>query len=163
MAVISSQKDPEALTFTIVAEFDAGVEQVWQLWADPRKLERWWGPPTWPATFDRFDFTVGGAVRYHMTGPEGEKAGGWWTITAIDAPHRLAFDDGFADEHGEPVDPEDRTHGVVTIEPYGDRTRMTVKSTFRSLEQMERMAAMGMEEGMRLAMGQMDGLLEKVH
>jgi len=159
VTVISTQKDPKTLTFTLVAEFDADVERVWQLWADPRKLERWWGPPTWPSTFDRYEFEVGGAVRYHMTGPDGEKARGWWTITAIEAPHRLAFDDGFADESGEPVDPKDLTHGVVVIEPYGDRTRMTVTSTFLSLEQMEQMAAMGMEEGLRLAMGQMDAVL----
>jgi hypothetical protein len=30
----------------LVAEFDAPIERVWQLWADPRQLERWWGPPT---------------------------------------------------------------------------------------------------------------------
>ena len=40
-----------------------------------------------------------------MTGPDGEKARGWWQITAIDAPTRLEFDDGFADDSGEPVTP----------------------------------------------------------
>ncbi len=46
MTVISSHKDPEALTLTIVAEFNAGAERLWQVWEDPRQLERWWGPPT---------------------------------------------------------------------------------------------------------------------
>ncbi|BCL15353.1 SRPBCC family protein [Micromonospora sagamiensis] len=163
MPVISAQKDPEALSLTFVAEFDADAERVWQLWADPRQLERWWGPPGWPATFVRHEFVVGGASRYHMTGPEGEKAHGWWTITAIDAPHQLEFDDGFAGEDGEPVDPADRTHAVVTLEQVGDRTRMTTVSTFRSREQLEKMAAMGMEEGMRQAMGQIDALLAEGH
>jgi hypothetical protein len=31
-------------------------------------------------------------------------------------PHRLEFDDGFADEDGEPLAPEDVTHTVVTID-----------------------------------------------
>ncbi|MEU4163239.1 SRPBCC domain-containing protein [Actinoplanes sp. NPDC026670] len=159
MTVISTQKDVSALTLTFVAEFAAPAERVWQVWADPRKLERWWGPPTWPATFDTFEFKPGGAVRYHMTGPDGTKARGWWVITDIDEPHRLEFDDGFADDQGEPADPEDITHGVVTLEPAGDGTRMTTVTTFRSAEQLERMAAMGMEEGMRLAMGQIDVLL----
>ncbi|GIF36710.1 SRPBCC family protein [Actinoplanes xinjiangensis] len=159
MTVISSTKDVSALTLTFVAEFAAPVEQVWQVWADPRKLERWWGPPTWPATVDRFEFKPGGAVRYHMTGPDGTKARAWWVITDIEEPHRLEFDDGFADDQGEPVDPEDITHGVVTLEAMDGGTRMTTVSTFRSAEQLERMAAMGMEEGMRLAMGQIDDLL----
>ena len=50
MTVINVQKDPEHLTFSITAEFDVPVERVWQLWSDPRQLERWWGPPTYPST-----------------------------------------------------------------------------------------------------------------
>ena len=74
MTVISSHKNAEALSFTVVAEFDAGVERVWQVWEDPRKLERWWGPPTWPATFESHDFVSGGKASYYMTGPDGEKS-----------------------------------------------------------------------------------------
>ncbi|MEU4557958.1 SRPBCC domain-containing protein [Actinoplanes sp. NPDC023936] len=159
MPVISSTKDVDTLTMTFVAEFEATVEKVWEVWADPRKLERWWGPPTWPATFERYEFEPGGQARYYMTGPDGTKARGWWTITAIEAPHRLEFDDGFADENSEPVDPKDATHGTVTIEAAGGRTRMTTVSTFTSAEQLERMAEMGMEEGMREAQSQIDKLL----
>ena len=53
MTVTAVRKDPEALTMTLDAEFDASPERVWQLWADPRQLERWWGPPTYPATVHR--------------------------------------------------------------------------------------------------------------
>ncbi|MEJ3749177.1 SRPBCC domain-containing protein [Actinomycetes bacterium KLBMP 9797] len=159
MTVISTHKDEAALTLTFVAEFDAGVERVWQLWQDPRQLERWWGPPTWPATFERHDFAVGGQSRYYMTGPDGEKGRGWWTITAIEAPHRLEFDDGFAGDDGEPLDPADATHSVVTIEAAGAGTRMTVVGKFASTAQMEQLVAMGMEEGMRQALGQIDALL----
>ena len=88
MTVISSTKNPEALSFILVAEFDADVKRVWQIWEDPRQLERWWGPPTWPATFSQYEFTPGGEASYYMTGPEGEKAGGWWRITDIQAPNQ---------------------------------------------------------------------------
>ena len=50
MSVTSVQKDTDNLTMTITAEFDAPVDRVWQLWENPRQLERWWGPPTYPAT-----------------------------------------------------------------------------------------------------------------
>ena len=76
MTLVTSSKDLQALTMVVVAEFDASTEQVWQLWADPRKLERWWGPPDWPATFTRHDLSSGGESRYHMTGPDGEQPGG---------------------------------------------------------------------------------------
>jgi uncharacterized protein YndB with AHSA1/START domain len=162
MTVLSSDKDVEALTLTIVSEFDASAERVWQLWEDPRQLERWWGPPTWPATFDQHDFEVGGKSAYYMTGPEGDKARGWWEITGIDAPHRFEFDDGFADDDGKPVDDLGITHAVVTIESAGEKTRMTVRSTFDTTEQLEKMIQMGMEEGMREALGQIDAILSGV-
>lgn len=159
MTVISSVKNLEALSLTLVAEFDAGVERVWQVWEDPRQLERWWGPPTWPATFEQHDFVPGGEVSYYMTGPDGEKSRGWWRITAIQAPHRLEFDDGFADENGNPVPAMGTTHGVMTLEAIGGRTRMTLRSAFESEEQMEKMLAMGMEEGLSGAAGQIDAIL----
>ena len=56
MPVMSVTTDPTAFTMKFVAEFDATLERVWQLWEDPRQLERWWGPPTYPATVIEYDF-----------------------------------------------------------------------------------------------------------
>jgi uncharacterized protein YndB with AHSA1/START domain len=159
MPVISSTKNPDALTLTIVAEFDASVGRVWQLWEDARQLERWWGPPTWPATFEKHDFTVGGQSHYYMTGPDGEKAAGWWTITAIDAPHRFEYDDGFSDDDGTPDPSRPTMHGVMTLDDVGGKTRMTTVTEFASTEQLEQMLAMDMEEGMVEAIGQIDAVL----
>jgi len=159
MTVINVQTDVEELTLTLVAEFDASPERLWQIWADARQLERWWGPPSWPASFERHEFVAGGQSRYHMTGPEGQKARGWWRLTAIDPPHRLELDDGFADDAGEPLDPADAVHMVVTIEAAGDRTRMTTVTRFTDATQLQRMLDMGMEQGIREAAGQIDELL----
>ena len=159
MTVTAVRKDANALTMTLDAEFDASPERVWQLWADPRQLERWWGPPGYPATFTKHDLAPGSRVEYHMTTPEGEKPRGWWKFTAIDAPRKLEFDDGFADESGAPVDAMGSAHATVTLEDAGGRTRMTIMSTFESEEQMEEMVKMGMEEGMKEALGQVDAIL----
>jgi uncharacterized protein YndB with AHSA1/START domain len=102
MSFISVEKDFEALSLVLVAGFDAPIERVWQLWADPRQLERWWGPPSHPAAVEKHDLTVGGGVTYVMTGPEGERSRGWWRVTAVDPPRSLAFTDGFADQDGTP-------------------------------------------------------------
>ena len=159
MTIVSSTQDREALTFVIVAEFAAPPSRVWQLWADPRQLERWWGPPTWPATFEEHDFVAGGRSRYYMTGPEGEKARGWWRLLALDEPSSLEFEDGFADDSGAP-NPELPTIRVrVEFEATAAGTRMTVTSRFATAEQMEQVVQMGMVEGMTEAMGQIDELL----
>jgi uncharacterized protein YndB with AHSA1/START domain len=159
MTVISTKKDEVNLTLVIVAEFDAGPDRVWQVWEDPRKLERWWGPPTFPATFTRHDFVVGGESRYHMTGPAGETPHGWWRIDAIDKPNRLEFANGLAGDDGEPVPGVEPMSGYVIFEEVDGATRMTAVTQFTDVEQMETMLGMGMEEGMTQAVGQIDSLL----
>lgn len=159
MTVVQVEKNAEALTMAFVAEFDAPQERVWRLWSDPRQLERWWGPPTWPATFVRHEFEVGGIASYYMTGPDGERMHGWWEITALQAPERIEFLDGFADEEGNRSTEIDPTKGVVTLEDASGRTRMSIVTSFTSAEQLDEMVKMGMEEGMQLALGQIDGIL----
>jgi len=160
MTVTAVRKDTAALSMTISAEFDASPERVWQLWADPRQLERWWGPPTWPATFTRHDLAPGSRVDYHMTGPDGEESHGYWDIVETDPPRRLVFRDGFAHPDGTPNEAMPQNEARVTIEPAGGgRTRMSIESIFPSTEAMEQVLALGMEEGMTLALGQVDAIL----
>lgn len=160
MTVTSVRKDPETLTMTITAAFDASIERVWQLWENPRRLERWWGPPTYPATVVDHDLTPGGRVTYYMTGPEGDKHRGWWRILVVEAPHHLEFEDGFADDTGN-VDPgmPTMTARVDLREQPNGGTEMTMESVFPSPEAMEQLIAMGMEEGATSAIAQIDELL----
>jgi uncharacterized protein YndB with AHSA1/START domain len=160
MTITAVSKDPEALTMTLTAEFDAPPERVWQLWADPRQLERWWGPPTYPATFTKHDLEPGSRVEYHMTGPEGDQPRGYWDVLETDPPHRLVYRDGFANDDGTPNEALPRNEGRVTIEEIaGGRTRMSIESIFPSAEAMEQVLAMGMEEGLKQAVGQIDAIL----
>jgi uncharacterized protein YndB with AHSA1/START domain len=160
MTVTAVQKDPEALTMTLSAELEASPERVWQLWADPRQLERWWGPPTYPATFTKHDLAPGSRVEYHMTGPEGDKPRAYWDVLETDPPHRLVVRDGFANDDGTPNDALPRNEIRVTIEQAGEgRSRMSIESRFPSREAMEQLVAMGMEEGLTEAVGQIDAIL----
>jgi uncharacterized protein YndB with AHSA1/START domain len=160
MTVTAVRKDPDTLSMTVDAEFDAPPERVWQLWADPRQLERWWGPPTYPATVTAHDLVPGSRVEYHMTGPEGDQPRGFWDVIEADAPNRLVFRDGFANDDGTPNDGLPRNEARVTIQPIGDgRTRMSIESRFPSTEAMEQVLAMGMEQGLTQAVAQIDAIL----
>jgi uncharacterized protein YndB with AHSA1/START domain len=160
MTVISARKDPTAMTLTIYAEFEASVERVWQLWQDPRQLERWWGPPTYPATFVDHDLRVEGMMSYFMTGPEGDQPRGWWRVLSIDAPRGLEFLNGFADDNGDPnPDMPTMILRVRIDELSSGRTGMTVETTFPTPQAMEQIMSMGMEEGMTEALSQIDAIL----
>ena len=159
MPVIDTTRDLDALQLILTAEYDAPVERCWQLWADPRQLERWWGPPTYPATFVTHDLTPGAVCAYFMTGPEGDQPHGWWRVLVVDPPHSLEVEDGFGEE---PDDTGDLPVGRMRVEfteRDGGGTRMTVTSTHASRAEMEQVLEMGQEEGMREAAGQIDGIL----
>jgi uncharacterized protein YndB with AHSA1/START domain len=160
MTVTAVRKDPAALTMTVDAEFDAPADRVWELWADPRQLERWWGPPTYPATVTAHDLKPGGRVEYHMTGPEGDTPRAYWDVREVNPPHSLFVTDGFANEDGSPNAEMPANQFRVSIEEIAaGRTRMSIVSTFPSTEAMEQLLAMGMEQGLTEAVGQIDAIL----
>jgi uncharacterized protein YndB with AHSA1/START domain len=159
MSVTSVEKNLDSLTITLVADFDAPIERVWQLWADPRKLERWWGPPSYPATVEKYDLTPGGDVTYVMTGPDGDQPRGWWRVTSVNPPKSLEFTDGFANEDGTPNADMPITRVQMQLTEHGGGTRMELRSVFESREQMEQLVSMGVVEGLQQAVGQMDALL----
>jgi uncharacterized protein YndB with AHSA1/START domain len=160
MTGTSIRKDPESLTMTITTELDATVERAWQLWADPRQLERWWGPPTYPATVVDHELAPGGRVTYFMTGPDGDKSHGWWEVLAVEPPNRLELKDGFADAEGTPNEALPTTTSVVTLtERDGGGTLMAIETRFPSVQAMEQLVSMGLEEGISAALGQIPEIL----
>ncbi|UNX56124.1 SRPBCC domain-containing protein [Georgenia sp. TF02-10] len=159
MSVTDVRKDYDNLTLTLVADLAAPAERVWQLWADPRQLERWWGPPTHPATVEEHDLTPGGAVTYFMTGPEGERYRGWWQVKKVDPPRFLEFVDGFADQDGTPSADLPTTTTRVELTTHEGGTRMELRSVYDSREQMDQVLSMGAAEGLQEAVGQMDALV----
>jgi uncharacterized protein YndB with AHSA1/START domain len=160
MPIVRVDKNPDGHTLTVVAEYDALVERVWQLYADPRQLERFWGPPTWPATVLGHDLRPGGRVTYFMSGPDGEKSAGYWDVLEVEAPTRFLVEDGFTDETGQPNASMPTTRMELTLaERPGGGTTMNVVSTFVSTDAMQQLLDMGMEQGMHEAMGQIDTIL----
>jgi uncharacterized protein YndB with AHSA1/START domain len=160
MPVTNISKNIDDLTLTITAEFAAPVERVWQIYADPRQLERIWGPPEYPATVVEHALTPGGTVTYFMTGPEGEKYGGYWRVTAVDEPRSFSFEDGFADDELKPAGDMPVAHSVYTFEAVGDGgTRVTYVSRYETAEGLQQVLEMGVEEGSTQAINQIDALL----
>ena len=154
MPLTSVTKDAAKLTLTVVGDFPVSQQRLWDAYADPRQLERFWGPPTWPATFTCHDFKVGGRAEYFMTGPNGEKWHGSWKFTAVNPISSFEAHDG-EDNAEDPNMPASMKFAFETT-PTG--SRMTCVTQFSSLEAMEQ-SATGMEEGLRAAMPQLDAVL----
>ena len=160
MPITSVSKDPEALTMTIVADFPAKLQRLWDAYADPRQLEKFWGPPTYPATFTRHDMFVGGRSAYTMVGPEGDISRGYWEFLDVKAPHSFEVRDGFCRPDGTPNTDMPSMRMTFEFEATNSGSRLTTTTFFNSVDELEQLLNMGMEEGTRLAMGQIDAVLE---
>ncbi|RVW07545.1 SRPBCC domain-containing protein [Prescottella agglutinans] len=159
MPVTDVKHDLETRTLTITAEFAAPVERIWQVYADPRQLEKVWGPPECPATVVDHELAPGGRVTYYMTGPGGEKFAGYWEVSAVDEPRSFSFADGFADEDFNPNPELPVSKNVYTFTEHDGGTRATYTSTFESAEALQKVLDMGVTEGATSAINQIDELL----
>lgn len=160
MPVISVTPDPDALTLTVVAEFAATTARVWDAYADPRQLERFWGPPGWPARFSAHDLRPGGRSAYVMTGPDGATSPGLWEFVEVTPGHSFEFVNLFANDDGTPNLDMPTTLMHFTFEALGaDRSRVTTTTRFASLADLEQLIGLGMAEGIEAAMGQIDDTL----
>ena len=97
-----------------------------------------------------------------MTGPAGEQPHGYWDVVDVEPPNRLTVRDGFADAEGTPSAEMPTTTVSVTLAERDGGTRMQLSSRFASREGMEQLLGMGMEEGLRASVGQMDDVLAAV-
>ncbi|WNM24322.1 SRPBCC family protein [Demequina capsici] len=160
MPITNVEKDLDALTMTITAEFPVPVSRLWGAFDDPRQLEQFWGPPGWPARFTRHDMAVGGRSHYTMTGPEGESSSGYWEFTRIEPGKTIELVDGFATDDGEPNPQMPTMRMSMVFEPTDAGSRFVSTTWFNSLDELNQLLEMGMEQGTLMAMGQMDRVLE---
>jgi uncharacterized protein YndB with AHSA1/START domain len=154
MPLTSVTKDAAQLTLTVVGDYSVPQQRLWDAFADPRQLERFWGPPAWPATFTRHDFAVGGRAEYFLTGPNGERWSGSWKFTAVNPISSFEAHDG--DDNAEDENMPAAMTFTFDTTPTG--SRMTIVTRFSSVEAMEQTIP-GMEQGLRAAMPQLDTVL----
>jgi uncharacterized protein YndB with AHSA1/START domain len=123
--------------------FDAPRELVWQVVTDPRRMTNWWGPHGYTTTVVEMDVRPGGHWRFiqHTTGGEDVPFKGEYL--EVVPPERLVqtfiFDvPGFDDKP---------SYDTMTLEDLGGRTKMTARSRFPSVEDLQGALAMGMTGG----------------
>ena len=154
MPLTSVTKDAATLTLTVVGDYPVPQQRLWDAFADPRQLERFWGPPAFPATFTRHDFKVGGRAEYFLSLPEGQTWNGSWKFTAVNPISSFEAHDG-----EDNAEDENMPAGMTfTFETTPTGSRMTIVTQFSSIEAMEQTIP-GMEEGLRAAMPQLDAVL----
>jgi uncharacterized protein YndB with AHSA1/START domain len=91
--------------FFITRTFDAGIEQVYEMWSNPEPLGAWLPPTGSTMRFLRAELHVGGTSFYAMTRPDGGTMYGLIKYIALEKPHRIAYTQQFCDEHQRVIRP----------------------------------------------------------
>jgi len=122
----------------IERSFDAPVELIWQMWADPEHFKAWYGPMGASIPVANMDVRVGGKrhICMEMETPNGPMQ--MWFVgefTAVDPHSKLSYTDAMSDADGNVMSPEsmgmpadhpESTEVVVELEEADGGTKMTM-------------------------------------
>lgn len=148
----------EAPDFILSRIFDAPRRLLWQCWTDPTHLSRWWGPEGFTSPLCEIDLKPGGAFRLVIRSPDGQDYPMRGIFREILPLERIVKEDDVS-EHSEQwhdlVDPDRKGQGkrpipmltTVTFEDAAQGTRVTVKTSFPSLQLRDNFVKAGMKEG----------------
>lgn len=146
-------------SLTITIDLPADLNTAWNLWADPRLLERWWGPPEHPCTFTTHEFYANGSATYYMDSPSGQRFHGWWRVIEVQPQECIQLIDGFGESYDNPAQEMPISTTTVAFIEGGNATRILLTSTYESPEELQRALDLGMEEGFITAIAQIDELI----
>jgi uncharacterized protein YndB with AHSA1/START domain len=117
----------------ITRVFDAPRDLVYKAWTDPKHVAQWWGPIGFTNTIHEMDVRPGGVWRLMMHGLDGVDYPNKIAFIEVMKPERLVYTHG-GDEGGDPV----QFHVTVTFDEQGGKTRLTMRSLFKSAAERDR-------------------------
>lgn len=123
---MSAGKKPNEIS--IVREYDAPVEAVWEAWTDPSQVAQWWGPRGFTITTHSKDLRPGGHWIYTMHGPDGTDWENRTTYFEVEKHSKLVYDHGANEQQG----PLFRV--TVNFLNLGERTRMEMTMALETPE-----------------------------
>jgi len=130
MGMEQSTTDREIIISRLI---NAPRELVFEAWTEKEHLEKWWGPNGFTTTSSEFDFRPGGVWFHTMHGPDGTDFPNEVYYEKIVKPECIEYEHGGGDEEG--VN-DAAFHVTVTFEEEDGKTRVTMKSLFRTAKQL---------------------------
>ena len=152
--------DKQAKTVSIIKEFAAGLDLVWDAYTRAELLDQWWAPKPWMSRTKVLDFRVGGRRFYAMVSPEGDERWAVQKYTSITPKTNFKFFNAFADKDENPELPG--SDWDLNFSEQDGTTKVSVSIYNESLERMERMIEMGFKEGTMMQLKNLEELLKSL-
>ncbi len=141
----------------IEREFDTPRDFVFRAFTDKQAIAHWWGPARLTTIVGAMDVRVGGSWRYIQEDPAGQRFVFSGTYTEIEPPERLVstFEyDGM---------PDNVVLQILNLSEHNHKTHLTQILRYRTLEDLDRMYATGLEDGAKESMERLAVYLTHAH
>jgi uncharacterized protein YndB with AHSA1/START domain len=151
--------DKDKHTLTVIREFAAKRQLVWDCHTRSEFLDRWFAPKPLTTKTRHMDFRAGGYWHYAMITPEGQQFWSRLDYQTIDPIDGYTAMDGFSDEAGK-INPDlPRSNLDVTFADEGARTLVTTVVLYGSSDDLQKAIDMGMKDGIASTLERLDELL----
>jgi uncharacterized protein YndB with AHSA1/START domain len=151
--ILTDTSDREMVLTRVV---DAPREIVWKAWTDPEQIVKWWGPNGFSNTLYEMDVKPGGVWRHMMHGPDGTDYTNKVVYLEVVKPEKLVYSHG-DDKEGSAC----QFHVTVTFEEIDQKTKVTLRMLFESIEEHDKTVNFGAIEGGNQTLGRLAEYLEK--
>ncbi|WP_283139008.1 SRPBCC family protein [Rhizohabitans arisaemae] len=163
MSAVYTDKNSQRLTASFGSHLWHEADRIWNLWANPRKLERWWVPNN-GVVVERHDLTPGGNVAYTVHTPDGKVRRGAWRVVSAVHQKSLVYIDGHANAEGTldtslPTVTYYLDLVVISTSASYPQSRVTVHAVFDSAAQMQKALDTNYYENLRKLGEQMVSVL----
>ncbi|MBC8032981.1 MAG: SRPBCC domain-containing protein [Chitinophagaceae bacterium] len=152
-------KDASNKKLLVVREFDATPEEVWNAWTQSELLDQWWAPKPWKAKTKTMDFREGGLWLYAMVGPDGDAQYCRVDFETVDIYKTFTSIDAFCDENGVENTDFPKMHWKNEFIKTSTGTRVMIELSFDDEAGLEKVVAMGFNDGFTAALANLDELL----
>jgi uncharacterized protein YndB with AHSA1/START domain len=145
---------------TIVKEFDAPRDLVWDAYTKPELLDQWWAPKPFASRTKIMEFREGGRRFYAMVSPEGQERWAVQEYKSITPKTNFKFFNTFADENENRELPG--SDWDLNFIQQNSKTKVSISIYNESLERLERMVKTGFVEGTEAQFKNLEDLLANI-
>lgn len=136
--------------------FDAPRALVFEMWTDPKRMARWWGPSGFTNPVCELDVRPGGAIRIHMRAPDGTVYPMTGSFREIVEPERIVFTAVAQDHAGNPLL---EVLTTATFAHQAGKTELTVDARAVGLAPVAPQMLAGMETGWTQSLERLAGVV----
>ena len=152
--------DKQTKTVSIIKEFAFELSLVWDAYTQAELLDQWWAPKPFASRTKVMEFREGGRRFYAMVSPDGDERWAVQKYTSITPKTNFKFFNAFADKDENLELPG--SDWDLNFSEQDGKTEVCISIYNESLERMERVIAMGFQQGIEALLQNLEDLLGKL-